>query len=989
MSFEKPKGALLLAALVSTAAVAAPQTTPVADDSPIAVKPVRSESSQESLKVQENATELDTVEVTGSRIRRVDTEKFQPIVSIGREDIERSGITSLGDALSRLSIAGSALNTNVNNGGSGSVFVDLRSLGPQRTLVLVNGRRWVNDAGGFTGSVDFSTIPMSIVERIEVLKDGAAAIYGSDAIAGVINVITRKDYSGVGVSTQYGKFGDGDGEIQSHSITAGSIGGKTSAVIDLSYTQAKPVMAGDRDISSTPVFGVPGGDARVGSSTNPYGRYFFENDGEGGPAQDLTVLHPGDTQDPAAPAGFRAFNGRQDGFNFAPTNYLVTPSERTGFFGNLRHELEILDMPVTASIEALYQNRKSAQLLAPTPLVLGAIFGDTTVVDPTNPFYQASGLNGNQAYGDDDFEGLSRRLIEASGRLYRQDVQTYHFGAGFSGDFEVFDRNVRWDINNIFNQSVNNQITTGQVNLNRVQQALGPAANCTGTEQPDPCVALNLFGPPGSITPEMLNYILVTEQSRLEQDVHGYSANIGSDLVQLPAGPLGFALGFETRRESGQDTPDALVSSGATSGNARKPTQGSYKLKEYYGELSVPLLANVPFANSLTLSLASRYSEYDIQGGLKKDVTKSKAGLEYRPMDDLLVRVSFAEGFRAPSITELFGGRGDSFPQLTDPCNNDTYADLTAEQQANCTASGVPAGGYTQANAQIKTIVGGEPNLQPEESESFIWGLVYSPSYINGLTVNLDFYDYDLDDAITAVDPQAVLDGCANTGSAFYCDRITRNDAGVVTGLLATNTNIGGATVKGFDTHVKYDLPALFDGRFGNYTTNLDLTYIAEYDQRVLDDQTGGTRTEHLAGRNTGDITTVGGTALPRVKANLGVLWNMGAWGASYTARYIRQQQENCSRLNRAADYQAQYCSPGVDQAGNDAAQHKVRSRVYHDVQATYALEQYNAQFALGINNLLNEDPPVSYSAFANSYDGRTYDVPGIFPYVRATMSFN
>ena len=960
----------------------------------IPVQPVRPDQGQ-NLDVKE-ASQLDTVEVTGSRIRRVDVEKFQPVVSIGRDDIERSGLTSLGDALSKLSLAGSALNTNVNNGGSGSVFVDLRSLGPQRTLVLVNGRRWVNDAGGLGSSVDFSTIPLSIVDHIEVLKDGASAIYGSDAIAGVINVITRKDFSGAQVSSQIGQFSQGDGRTQSHSLTVGSIGGKTSVLMDLSYTQAEPVMAGDRDISKVPVFGVPGNDSRVGSSTNPFGRYFLTDaDADGNPDQDLTTLHPGDTQDAADPNGFRAFRSRTDGYNYAPANYLVTPSERTGFFGSLRHEL---NYDIAFNAEALYQNRKSSQLLAPTPLVLGAIFGDSTVIDPSNTYYKNSGLNGNTPYGDDDFEGVSRRLVEASGRLFKQDVQTYHLGAGFSGALELLDRNFIWDVNTIYNQSVNDSITSGQVNLARVQQALGPVANCTGTEQPDPCVQLNVFGPPGSITPDMLNYILVTEQSRLEQKVHGYTANITGDVIQLPAGALGFAVGFEHRREFGADTPDALVNSGVTSGNARKPTQGNYSLKEFYGELSVPVLADMPFVRNLTLSLATRNSQYDIAGS-SKTVTKSKAGLEYRPIDDMLLRVSYAQGFRAPSITELFGGRGDSFPQLADPCAAQNpvvagdgvgYDDLTPAQQANCQADGVPAGGYPQANSQIKTTVGGEPKLQPEESTSLIYGMVYSPEQVPGLTVNLDVYRYHLDNAISAIDPQTVLDGCANSGNPFFCDRTTRSSAGVITQLVATNVNIGGALVKGFDTHVKYDVPPLFDGRFGNFSVNTDLTYLEDYTQYVLDDSTGGARPQHLAGRNTGNLTTVGGTALPRVKSNAGVLWSMGNFGGSYTLRYIRQQQENCDgSIRRAANYYNQYCSAGVDQDGKTLRQHTVETRFYHDVQATYTLEQFKTIVAVGINNLLNEDPPVSYSAFANSYDPRTYDVPGMFPYARVTVNFD
>lgn len=940
----------------------------------IPVEPVR----------EEGATELDAVEVTGSRIRGSDLENAQPLLSISRADIERTGVTSLGDVLSKISTAGSALNTNVNNGGVGSVFVDLRSLGPQRTLVLVNGRRWVNDAGGLGGSVDFNTIPISVVERVEVLKDGASSIYGSDAIGGVINVITKKEFSGATATSQIAEFTDGDGRSQTHSLTIGSNDGKTSSMIDLSYTQAEPVFAGARAISAVPAFGANPNDALAGaSSTNPCG-VFRGVSADGTP---LTLLrNPNDRQDcsgvaqPATTADFENFNPRTDGYNFAPINYLVTPSERIGFFGSMAHQ--VADF-VNFNSQILYNNRKSAQVLAETPLVLGSALGDSTVVSANNPF-NPFGVD----IGDDPTEGVQRRLVEAGGRVFEQDVQTYYLGAGFNGTFDFMDEYFYWDVGYIYSRSINNSLTNGQVNLDRVQQAVGDPGNCTGTEAPDPCQILNLFGPPGSITPEMLSYILVTEQSRLEQEVRGYTANVSGPIFQLPAGPLGLALGYEQREETGSDTPDALVNSGATSGNARKPTNGGFKLNELFAEFAVPLLADKPYVQRLDLSLASRFTEYEING-VTRDVTKSKAGLQYRPIDGLLLRASFAEGFRVPSITELFGGRGDSFPQLVDPCSNDN-PDRTQTQIDNCVANGVPADdSYQQVNTQIKTTVGGEPTLDPEEAESIIYGFVYDPEFIPGMTVSFDVYRYELENAITALDAQTILDGCANTGNPVFCGNITRNEGGFINSLIATNVNIGGALVKGFDAHVDYKLPALFDGRFGEFKTSLDVSYIDQYTQFILDGNTGGTRPQNLAGRNTGDITTLGGVALPRVKANSTLNWALDKLGASYTLRYIKGQQENCSSIARAVELVNAVCFDGTNQDGNISKQHTMGSTTYHDVQLTYSLPQYKADLAFGVNNLFDKTPPVSRSAFANSYDSRTYDVPGVLPYARVTVNFN
>jgi iron complex outermembrane receptor protein len=344
----------------------------------------------------DDSTKLDRVEVTGSRIKRTQLEGAMPVTSVTREDIDKTGLASIGDLLQELPSAGSALNTNFNNGGDGSTRVDLRNLGSNRVLVLVNGRRWVNITGG-SGSVDLNTIPISIIERVEVLKDGASAVYGSDAIAGVINIITRKDFDGAQANAQIGEFDEGDGRGEFYDFSVGSSGSRSSAFFNASYFNQAPVMAGDREISKEPTFG---GGTNFGSSTTPNGRFRFDADtaGNGTPCTTMAIqaiwcggtfgaTHTGaptgntafDVPNPATnpgaptidtdPNDTSQFVAMTDLYNFAPENYLGTPSERWSIFAQGRYDI---NDNVTFTTEALFNKRVSEQLLAAMPVVLPA-----------------------------------------------------------------------------------------------------------------------------------------------------------------------------------------------------------------------------------------------------------------------------------------------------------------------------------------------------------------------------------------------------------------------------------------------------------------------------------------------------------------------------------------------------------------------------------------------------------------------------------------
>ena len=912
-----------------------------------------------------DTAELDRIEVTGSRIKRTDIESASPVFVIQRAEIERSGLTSIGDLLQDLPIAGAALNTNFNNGGNGETRLDLRNLGSNRLLVLLNGRRFVT---GLSGRVDLNNIPTAVIKRIEILKDGASAIYGSDAISGVVNIITRDDFEGMQANAQFGQFeGENDGEIQAYDFSVGTTSDRGSVYFNASYVKAEPVWAGDRTIAAEPQFGT--GNA-FGSSGTPQGRFCIFNDDFGScglttaPGTDVAALGTG-----AFINGDFSFGAPGDGadrFNFAPSNYMLTPQERTNIF--TQGTYDVTD-DVRMSVEASFNNRLSSRLLAPTPLFIG-LFGNSVIGVAADNIYNPFGELPGSSWG------VGRRMIEAGPRVFADDVDSYRFSLGFEGSFEVAERYFDWDVNYVYGEVTRNIITEGLLNLQRVTAALS-GQPCRDDVAGDGCVELNLFGGQGpdgngTITQDMLDYILFTAQDSQGNQLRNYTANLTGDLFEMPAGALSFAAGYEYRQLEGFDQPDAIIAAGITSGNSRQPTSGSVTVDELYLEFAVPLLSGVSGAERLDLSLAARWSDYDTFGS----TTNGKIGLEWQPIDDLLIRATYSEGFRAPNISELFAGQGDSFPILNDPCSDmlglSGGVPASASIVNNCIAQGVPADGtYTQVNAQIRITVGSNPNLTPETSESITAGFVYSPSWADGLDITVDFYNIELTNTISSVGPQTILNACAN--SLSLCSLITRTTNGNVSDLLAAGINLGGSEVEGVDFLVSYSFP---ETDYGFFRAVWDSAYQSTNSDTVPDVEGGGPDViNEFIGFNVGD------GAFARWKSNLDLNWSYGDWDATWGIQYIHGQTEICQIPDAFG-----FCNAGTDTNGNSLR--KIGATTYHDVQVSYHLSEYDTRLTFGVQNLMDKGPPISTAAFANSFDAADYRVPGRFPYVRMTVDF-
>ena len=925
----------------------------------------------------EAAEEVERIEVTGSRIKRGDMETAQPVAVIGRAELEASGLTSVGDFLQNLPIAGSAINTTFNNGGDGSTRIDLRNLGSGRVLVLVNGRRWINSGTGADSSVDLNTIPTTVIKRIEVLKDGAGAVYGSEAIAGVVNVITRNDFEGVEFNAYYGESSESDGVQEQYDMTIGSASDKGHVTFNVSYTKQEPIWAGDREISNVPNFGTGN---RLGSSGTPQGRFAFVDGTDasnyrGFVNHSVTVGFPTDGTVPNSPfladgsanpdSDFTPFSN-DIRYNYAPVNYLLTPQDRWSLYVSGGYELTE-DVSLTADV--LYNHRESAQFLAPMPLFIGPWAGGAQAINPTvisadniyNPF-------GFDIFGEDHlayYNGgfIGRRMIENGGREFNQEVETWKFNLSLDGSFDLGDNTWDWSMHFGYGDNRSTSVTHGRLNQTRINHALSAECNSDPT-----CVPFNLFGGEGSITQDQLDYITTIETSQGGNKLWNYAASISGAAFSLPAGDVGMAAGYEYRREEGFNSPDYLVQSGQSTGGSIQPTEGSFTEHAYYLEVNAPLVADAAFADLVELSAAVRYTEIENSVGVENDNTSASVGLTWRVDEDLLLRTNYSTGFRAPSVSDLFGGLFVTFPSVNDPCNSDG--------SGNEVCPGVPAG-YTQPNTQLEAQGGANEALQPEESTSVSYGIVYDPSWVDGLDFSVDVWDVEIDDVITSAGFQQVLDTCsdyagkdaddANHPIAPQCGTLlTRAPSGVPVDFINPLLNSGKLETNGVDFDVTYN----FTTEFGDFNLVWDATYTDEY--LLINDQ--GVASSNFAGTNQGDA------GYPRWKSSFNGTWTMDDLAVTYSLQYIGDQTEDCELA--PVDTDTWMCSD-VEGGTNHLG-----STVYHDIQASYFLSEYDVRLTFGINNLTDKQPPVSTTAFANSFDASLYDPTGRFMYGRVTVKF-
>ncbi len=936
---------------------------------------------------QEEPAVLEEVVVTGSRIRRNPLNEPTAVLDISSEKLDNTGVTNLGDILQDLPITGSAPNSQFNvpgnsgfpqDGagiGAGAVQLSLRNIGAKRTLILVDGKRWIagSSASGVPSTVDLNTIPDNVVKRIEILQDGASAVYGSDAIGGVVNIITNSDYEGFRVDMQTGEYlSDDDGASSTISALWGTGNDTTHVVMSLSYADEKGIETAARDRSAFPNPDVTSCDVPNTrcSSFTPQARVVL---GPNFDFADLTlnngVLNDGGANiplfDPANPVGgdFHEFTAA-DRFNYNGPgfNFLRTPNERTNIYAAVTHQFT---ESLRSVVKASYTKRKSATKGAPEPLCLGNDCGnrisDNFVVSALNPF-NPFGVDLSVANGNLEFIG--RRPLESGGRRFFQDIDSYFISAGLEGEFEIDERKMFWDLTASYGDNSGFQEKENSHNLAKLQIAMGDPAICA---QVPNCVPFNIFGGQGpdgtgSITQEMLDYVTYTQRDFSEQTLKNVSFNLTGDIVPLPAGMLAFAAGFEYRDHNGSYRPDPIAESGETAGIPAGATAGEFDVTEYYAELSIPIL------ESLEANAALRSSDYSTSGS----ESTYKTSLLFRPVESLSLRGSISTGFRAPGIGELFGGAAREDFTFVDPCadytgilgatNGGRDAAQSALIQTNCAALGVPAG-LAQINPQLNATSAGNADLDAETSDSWTVGFVYSPGWvanvgwIESITFSADYYDLEIEDAVQGRSPGDVINACVNTLDPEFCSAVPRTSSGRI-GLVNNQLqNIGFIETSGYDIAFNYTSPGTGIGQF---LVSVNATNLDEYTE-TINNPDGSTTTTDLAGTHTDETFE---RAFPDWRVVTSLDWIKDRWSSTLTLRWVDEMET----------------PSGAD----------LDSVLFADLQLRYnpPVAGDSVTVALGFNNVFDEDPPV----FEDSLVGLSlvsHDLPGRVGYLRLSYEFN
>lgn len=815
----------------------------------------------------------DAIVITGSRIVRPDLEAPSPVTTVDSEQFDLTGTVTVETLLNELPqlIPGNTRTSN-NQGGEDFSTLDLRGLGPQRTLILVDGERV--PASSTSGVVDIGTIPAGLIERVDVVTGGASAVYGSDAMAGVVNFVLKDNYEGMEVSSQYSITDHGDGgAFNIQGLLGGNFGDdRGNLTFFASYYTRESIGQGDRDLTrNTGVIyydyaaaqyyqpghlepAVPGSTVLVlpgGSGTPPWGwiannpTNAFANlstvvtTGPGGSVNNNFDAGVADTNcdgianttnvntgslsfddngnlQPRNTAGLCTFADRSVGssrYNFNPVNYLVTPYRRFGMAMTGRYDISD---SIRFKLVGNYVDSSQEVNLAPTP-VTGLI------IDPTlNPYIVAGGACGAVSCHPDLLAALQsraspnapfimdRRFSETGPRVGIFDSKTATLRGTLSGPLTA---GFNWDVTGSYGRA--DQVATLKGNINRTAVANGLAGCPVGQSLPG-CVGVDIFGP-DTLTAAMIDFVQIdTKETRRFEQVR-VAGNITGNLVELPAGPLGIAIGAEVRTDKGQIIVDDAQRTGNIYGfNATQDQRGKVNVKEIYGEARIPILADMPFFHELSVEAGARYSDYSSVGGL----FNWKLGAQWAPVDWLKIRGIFNKAARAPSIVELFQNGDQGFPAYADMCSDPPGAAvLPASTLAICQAqvvqSGGPAGfnftGFTANNAQVQAFAFGNPGLTEETAKTYTIGAVLTPNIgIGRFSATVDYYNITIDDLITGVGVATIQNQCVASADPNnpFCLRIVRNPVtGQIDSIDTSIQNAGTYKTAGVDASLNFVVP--------------------------------------------------------------------------------------------------------------------------------------------------------------------------------------
>lgn len=923
----------------------------------------------------DDASAVEEVVVTGSRIARRDYVSNSPIVTMGQEAIEKTGSVTVDTLLNQMPQfvpAVSSTSNNPSNGGQANI--DLRGLGTQRTMVLIDGHRVV--PSNSDGTVDVNIIPSALIQNIEVISGGASATYGSDALSGVVNFKLNKNFTGLQMDAQYGITEQGDGKESSLSLTAGGkyAEDKGHAVFSVSYSQRGEVYNAARDFAK-----ISGA-----SSTTPYGRY--DATGTNLPSQaaiDAVFAKYGYAAGTVGRSANLGFNDDgtlfYNGVNYTGSDaidYSTIPVNGTYNTG----ALNLLQLPLTrysAYAATEYEINEHAEvygsfnfthydsrtILAPSPAAGSTGFS----VPVTNPFIPTdlSTILASRADPTADFL-LRKRFTDVGARISETTFNVFQLAGGVRGATGFKDWT--YDLYASFGRSEQNETQSGNVSHSAVQTLLdaadGGASICTGGYDP--------FGN-NALSDSCRSYISRTTKNWTAAEQRMVELNFQGGLFNLPAGEVRGAWGADYKFDSFQYVPDSLLSTGDVVGfNAADAIDASTDVYELYGEILVPVLKDLPFIKSLNLDAGYRMSDYQTIG----TVGAYKVDGDWEVVDGFRIRGGYQRAVRAPSIGELYSPQNQDYPSISeDPCAyNSSYR--TGANAANvrtlCLSQGVPSAiidSYTYANSQVNALTGGNPDLKEETANTYNVGFVWSPRFDNPLferlSLSVDYYSIDIKDAIGTIDASTVLDKCYNgdANSAYYCSLFSRNSStGEIDTLTLTNLNLARYKTSGVDFQADwaFGLGAVgLDDKYGMLKFNLVGNYLDSFKVQSL----AGEEFQELKG-------TIGNTSIssvavshPEWKFAASTSWVVGPVDVGVRWRHI-------GKMVDAAD-----------------SSEKIDAVDYFDLNGSW---QVNDTYSIrgGVTNLTDKQPPYFTSYVQANTDPSTYDVLGRRFYVAVKAKF-
>ncbi|MGF1463568.1 MAG: TonB-dependent receptor domain-containing protein [Maricaulaceae bacterium] len=950
---------------------------------------------------QQDLAQVEQIVVTGSRLARPGLESASPVTVVDSAEVNLTGTVNIEILLNTLPQTVSGLTNTSNNPGNGTATIDLRGLGAPRTLVLVDGIRFVPSGAG--GVTDINSVPASLVERVDVVTGGAGAIYGSDALAGVVNFVLRDDFEGVELDGQYSLTGQGDGEVLDLSVTLGGnfAGGRGNAVLSASYTDRNPVFQGDREFSffeladatvdasqAFAVFdGIPAVPAGATLPAEEGGVPGFETGGSSGNLGStlFTGIDFGDGAGPVLstfdPDGtIRPFT-TADLFNFAPFNFLQIPQERFNITGIASYEV---NQYIEFFSRGVFTQNRVDQELAPTPVFLGLAGNPQAVVNVDNPFLtpEAQDLFATQL--DEDGDGLveltlGRRLAESTSRQSLNEFDVFQIVVGGRGNLPgefLEERGWRWDLSIAHAESTANTVLFGDASLDNFLQGLlvttDDAGNPVCIDPSGGCAPINIFGA-GNISPEAVDFIDLSANEIIQTETTVITLTSSGDVVEIPwtGESAALSIGVEYREELSASFPDDNLATGNVLGfNDSPPVAGSFNVIEFFFEGRVPIVRDLPFAQTIDLQFGYRFSDFSTIGS----VNTFFGGGDWQVYDDLRLRGLFQRAVRAPNIAELFSPQVINFPGAADPCAADgaggAFDPTVPGLTEFCIAAGVPADAVNTPliqlpAAQVTAFGGGNPDLDAETSRTITAGAIFQPSFAPGLSVTADYFNIIVEDVIAAFGgtAQNVINQCFlvfQDLSNEFCEVINRGPSGLISEVFLVSQNAAFLSTEGIDLQVNYG----FDVRDIGLPDagSVDLSFIGTY---LLEDdfQADSVSPVNECAGIFGDVC---GEPNARVRFTSRATWNYGPLSLSTRYRWIS----------------------GTSSDAFGGVRDELDAEGFLDITGFYDVTE-NFRVRAGVLNITGNDPPIigENEEQANTFPA-TFEVLGRQIFFGGTVNF-